>query len=84
MFLFTFLFLIFSVFLQGYAEGSHYNEHEDLSSPFISSGVAGMFYFGFLLLPLKVYRVVDFPTTQNHLIGKPDGTIAEQHQATEK
>uniref|UniRef100_A0A671WPW4 Transcription factor E2-alpha n=1 Tax=Sparus aurata TaxID=8175 RepID=A0A671WPW4_SPAAU len=26
---------------RGYAEGSHYNEHEGLSSPFISSGVAG-------------------------------------------
>lgn len=27
--------------LQGYPEGSHYSEHEGLSSPFISSGVAG-------------------------------------------
>ncbi|XP_059197978.1 transcription factor 3b isoform X2 [Centropristis striata] len=26
---------------RGYAEGSHYSEHEGLSSPFISSGVAG-------------------------------------------
>ncbi|KAE8294306.1 Transcription factor E2-alpha Transcription factor 3 [Larimichthys crocea] len=26
---------------RGYAEGSHYNDHEGLSSPFISSGVAG-------------------------------------------
>ncbi|XP_068175024.1 transcription factor 3b isoform X2 [Antennarius striatus] len=26
---------------RGYAEGSHYNEHESLSSPFISSGVTG-------------------------------------------
>lgn len=31
-----------SMFPQGYAEGSHYNEHEGLSSPFISSGVASM------------------------------------------
>uniref|UniRef100_A0A8C4EBU6 Transcription factor E2-alpha n=1 Tax=Dicentrarchus labrax TaxID=13489 RepID=A0A8C4EBU6_DICLA len=29
------------LFLQGYPEGSHYSEHEGLSSPFISSGVAG-------------------------------------------
>uniref|UniRef100_A0A672YLC9 Transcription factor E2-alpha n=1 Tax=Sphaeramia orbicularis TaxID=375764 RepID=A0A672YLC9_9TELE len=27
--------------LQGYGEGSHYNEHEGLSSPFLSSGIAG-------------------------------------------
>uniref|UniRef100_A0A8C9YUI8 Transcription factor E2-alpha n=1 Tax=Sander lucioperca TaxID=283035 RepID=A0A8C9YUI8_SANLU len=34
---------------RGYGEGSHYSEHEGLSSPFISSGVAGMFFFfGFL------------------------------------
>ncbi|XP_056270711.1 transcription factor 3b isoform X2 [Pseudoliparis swirei] len=26
---------------RGYGEGSHYNEHEGLSSPFISAGVAG-------------------------------------------
>ncbi|XP_018522774.1 transcription factor 3b isoform X2 [Lates calcarifer] len=26
---------------RGYGEGSHYNEHEGLSSPFISSGIAG-------------------------------------------
>ncbi|XP_077964729.1 transcription factor 3b isoform X15 [Gasterosteus aculeatus] len=26
---------------RGYVEGSHYNEHEGLSSPFISAGVAG-------------------------------------------
>lgn len=34
-----------ALFLQGYAEGSHYSEHEGLSSPFISSGVAGMLFF---------------------------------------
>uniref|UniRef100_A0A669C0T0 Transcription factor E2-alpha n=1 Tax=Oreochromis niloticus TaxID=8128 RepID=A0A669C0T0_ORENI len=28
---------------RGYGEGSHYSEHEALSSPFISSGIAGMF-----------------------------------------
>uniref|UniRef100_A0A672IYT7 Transcription factor E2-alpha n=1 Tax=Salarias fasciatus TaxID=181472 RepID=A0A672IYT7_SALFA len=28
-------------FTQNYGEGSHYNEHEGLSSPFISSGIAG-------------------------------------------
>uniref|UniRef100_A0A7N5ZTU9 Transcription factor E2-alpha n=1 Tax=Anabas testudineus TaxID=64144 RepID=A0A7N5ZTU9_ANATE len=28
---------------RGYGEGSHYNEHEGLSSPFISSGITGMF-----------------------------------------
>uniref|UniRef100_A0A671WMJ9 Transcription factor E2-alpha n=1 Tax=Sparus aurata TaxID=8175 RepID=A0A671WMJ9_SPAAU len=33
--------LYFSLECTGYAEGSHYNEHEGLSSPFISSGVAG-------------------------------------------
>uniref|UniRef100_A0A667WTI1 Transcription factor E2-alpha n=1 Tax=Myripristis murdjan TaxID=586833 RepID=A0A667WTI1_9TELE len=27
---------------RGYGEGSHYNEHEGLSSPFLSSGIAGM------------------------------------------
>uniref|UniRef100_A0A3Q3IZJ3 Transcription factor E2-alpha n=1 Tax=Monopterus albus TaxID=43700 RepID=A0A3Q3IZJ3_MONAL len=27
---------------RGYVEGSHYSEHEGLSSPFISSGIAGM------------------------------------------
>uniref|UniRef100_A0A665WJ91 Transcription factor E2-alpha n=1 Tax=Echeneis naucrates TaxID=173247 RepID=A0A665WJ91_ECHNA len=32
---------------RGYGEGSHYSEHEGLSSPFISSGITGM---GFLLL----------------------------------
>ncbi|XP_029987781.1 transcription factor 3b isoform X2 [Sphaeramia orbicularis] len=26
---------------RGYGEGSHYNEHEGLSSPFLSSGIAG-------------------------------------------
>ncbi|XP_076582245.1 transcription factor 3b isoform X4 [Chaetodon auriga] len=31
----------FSQGRQGYAEGSHYSEHEGLPSPFISSGVAG-------------------------------------------
>lgn len=30
-----------SMFSQGYAEGSHYNEHEGLPSSFISSGVPG-------------------------------------------
>ncbi len=47
-FLFTFFFahiVLCALFLQGYAEGSHYNEHEGLSSPFISSGVAGMLSF---------------------------------------
>uniref|UniRef100_A0A4W6CL64 Transcription factor E2-alpha n=1 Tax=Lates calcarifer TaxID=8187 RepID=A0A4W6CL64_LATCA len=28
---------------RGYGEGSHYNEHEGLSSPFISSGIAELF-----------------------------------------
>ncbi|XP_067454276.1 transcription factor E2-alpha-like [Thunnus thynnus] len=34
-------------FSQGrsYGEGSHYSEHEGLSSPFISSGITGMFLF---------------------------------------
>ncbi|XP_062279542.1 transcription factor 3b isoform X3 [Scomber scombrus] len=31
----------FSQGRQGYGEGSHYSEHEGLSSPFISSGIAG-------------------------------------------
>lgn len=35
---------------QGYGEGSHYSEHEALSSPFISSGIAGRFLNPFLKL----------------------------------
>lgn len=37
------------LFPQGYAEGSHYNEHEGLASPFISSGIAGVCFFFFLV-----------------------------------
>lgn len=33
---------------QGYPEGSHYSDHEGLSSPFISSGVAGKIVLHFL------------------------------------
>lgn len=36
-----------AVVLQAYGEGSHYNEHEGLSSPFISSGITGSFSFYF-------------------------------------
>lgn len=59
MFLFTFFITFFfkvthvlcvPMFPQGYAEGSHYSEHEGLSSPFISSGVAGMFSVFWLTL----------------------------------
>lgn len=35
--------VLFPLLWQGYGEGPHYNEHEGLSSPFISAGVAGMF-----------------------------------------
>uniref|UniRef100_A0A669CG37 Transcription factor E2-alpha n=1 Tax=Oreochromis niloticus TaxID=8128 RepID=A0A669CG37_ORENI len=35
------LVLCVPLFPQGYGEGSHYSEHEALSSPFISSGIAG-------------------------------------------
>lgn len=38
------------LFLQGYGEGSHYSEHEGLSSPFISSGIAGILLFIYFLL----------------------------------
>uniref|UniRef100_A0AAX7TVQ3 Transcription factor E2-alpha n=1 Tax=Astatotilapia calliptera TaxID=8154 RepID=A0AAX7TVQ3_ASTCA len=36
-----FVVLCVPLFPQGYGEGSHYSEHEALSSPFISSGIAG-------------------------------------------
>lgn len=35
------------MFLQSYSEGSHYSEHDGLSSPFLSSGIGGGFYFLF-------------------------------------
>lgn len=40
----THVVLCVTLFLQGYGEGSHYSEHEGLSSPFISTGVAGIFF----------------------------------------
>lgn len=55
----SFFFLHFPTHLlsvpQGYPEGSHYSEHEGLSSPFISSGVAGkvvLIFFQIIILML--------------------------------
>lgn len=39
-------------FPQGYPEGSHYSEHESLSSPFISSGVAGKMVLKFTVITI--------------------------------
>lgn len=41
---------------QGYPEGSHYSDHEGLSSPFISSGVAGKMVLNFLQIIILMLR----------------------------
>lgn len=64
---FFFFLLIFP--LQGYGEGSHFSEHESLSSPFISSGITGMFFkcclFFFLFMWKFVLTVELFPGCHN-------------------
>jgi len=36
--------LLLSLLFQSYGEGSHYNEHDGLSSPFLGTGISGEFY----------------------------------------
>lgn len=56
-FLFPTNLVFFYNFPQGYPEGSHYSEHESLSSPFISSGVAGKMVLKFTVITiLKLWQ----------------------------
>lgn len=58
LFPFSYKSIVFYNFLQGYPEGSHYSEHESLSSPFISSGVAGKMVLKFTVITiLKLWQM---------------------------